>query len=223
MSALEDFNHLRNDLFGHLDVLIQHSENYYVLCREAAEREHIYGGRAFNLIRRAVGHEIVSRLYRLIETSSDARHFQRLMQMLEDNSTLQLLLPRFNHDGLKSFEDLITLRDGVVEQFAGIRASEYFHKVDIYRNRFVAHRVPHPYNLKKYTPTADVTELSSAELRWLTDSLSAIAERVNYMSDRSGFPADQIARMAQNEAHALWGLEPLKEPDFPEGFFDENW
>jgi len=205
-------------LFRHVDVLIQHSENYYVLCREAAKREPVDGGRAFSLIRRAVGHEIVSRLYRLIEKSPDAISFPQLMRMLEDNSTLQLFMPSFNHDGQKSFEELIGIRDGVVEQFKSILESEYFQKVDIYRNRFIAHRVRNPRNLQKYPPSANVTELSSAELRWLTDSLSAIADKINYMSDRSGFPAEDIARIAQNEAHSLWGLEPPQEPDFLESF-----
>ena len=222
MSALEDFDNLRDDLFKHVDVLIQYCESYYVLCREAVKREPVDGGRAFILIRRAVGHEIVSRLYRLVERTSDSTNFRKLMRKLTDNSTLQLLMPRFNHDGEKSFEDLVGIRDQVLEQFRCIQESENFQKLDVYRNRFVAHRLSSPSNLRKYPPSADVTELSSAELRWLTDSLSAIADRVNYMSDRSGFPADGIARMAQNEAHALWGLEPLKDPDFPEGFFGHD-
>tara|TARA_R110002051_G_C8731067_1_gene497869 strand:- start:1519 stop:2190 length:672 start_codon:yes stop_codon:yes gene_type:complete len=220
MSTLEDFDELRNDLFSHVDVLIQHSENYYVLCREAAKREPVDGGRAFNLIRRAVGHEIVSRLYRLIEDSNDATNFPLLMRMLNDDSILQLLMPSFNHDGRQSFADLVGLRDGVLEQFEDVQKSEYFQKVDVYRNRFVAHRVPSPRNLKRYPPSANVTELSSAELRWLTDSLAAIANRINYMSARSGFPAEDIARLAQFEAHALWNLKPPAEPDFLESFFD---
>jgi len=204
----EQFDDLRNDLFGHVDVLIQHSENYYVLCREAAKREPIDGGRAFNLIRRAVGHEIVARLYRLIEGSTDATNFSLLIRTLSKEDTLQALFPRFNHDNRKSIQELRQLKDEVVDQFEHVSNSEFFQKVDIYRNRFVAHRLRNPRNLKKFSPSADVQELSSADLRWLTDSLAAIADKVNYMSDRSGFPADDIVRFAQSEAHALWGLEP---------------
>ena len=39
MTTLAEFEILRADLTGHVDVLIQHSENYYVICREAAKRE----------------------------------------------------------------------------------------------------------------------------------------------------------------------------------------
>lgn len=219
MSILEDFVELKNDLFGHVDVLIQHSENYYVLCREAAKRVPFEGGRAFDLIRRAVGHEIVSRLYRLIEDSQDATNFPLLVRMLEDDTTLQMLMPSYNHDDRKSFSDLVRLRDEVLEQFEGVQKSEYFQKIDVYRNRFVAHRVPNPRNLKRYPASANVKELSSAELRWLTDSLAAIADSINYMSNRSGFPAREIAQLAKYEAHALWNLEPPDEPDFPESFF----
>ena len=91
-----------------------------MLCREAAKREPVDGSRAFNLIRRAVGHEIVSRLYRLINKSPDAASFPKLIQMLNDNTILMLLMPSFNHDGRKSFEDLVGIRDGVEEQFESI-------------------------------------------------------------------------------------------------------
>ena len=36
------------------------------------------------------------------------------------------------------------------------------------------------------------------------------------MSDRSGFPAEDVAQIAQYEAHALWGFESPQKPDFPQ-------
>jgi len=220
MTSLLEFNALRDDLVRHIDVLIQHSENYYVLCSEAVERESKPGGRAFNLIRRAAGHEIVSRLYRLIEGSLDANNVSKLMAQLADDSLLEQMFLHFNHDGRKTFEELSSLRDDVLENFAGVRNSDFFKKVDIYRNRFVAHRAPSPRNLNKFPPNANVTVLSSAELRWLTDSLCAIANKINYMADRNSFPAEDIAWLAKCEAHELWGLAPPEKKDFLDSFFD---
>lgn len=210
MITLAEFEKVRADLAGHVDVLIQHSENYYVICREAVNREPEPGGRAFNLIRRAVGHEIVSRLYRLIEGISGGSHFPSMMKQLADDSLLDQIMPVFNYDGRKSLNELILLRDEVLRTFDDISASDEFAKTQIYRHRFVAHRLSQPRDLKRLPPSADVTELSSKELRWLTDSLADIVGKVAYMMNRGGFPAADIAQMAQDEAHELWGLEPPK-------------
>ena len=212
MTTLADFEVLRADLTAHVDVLIQHSENYYVICREAAKREPEPGGRAFNLIRRAVGHEIVSRLYRLIEDISGGNHFPLMMGQLANDALLAQMMPVFNHDGRKSLAELKQLRDEVLQLFDGVRSSDQFGKTEIYRHRFVAHRLPQPGRLTKLPPSANVTELSSKDLRWLTDSLADIADKVAYMVDRSGFPAKDIAHLAEDEAHELWGLELPKRP-----------
>lgn len=213
MVSIGDFEKLRADLTLHVDVLIQHSENYYVMCREAEKREQDSGGRTFNLMRRAVGHEIVGRLFRLIEDSTDGNHFSLLMQYLAADHLLDQMMPKFNHDGSKSLADLKALRDEVLQMFDTVRTSDQFGRTEIYRHRFVGHRVPQPRKLKKLPPTADVTTLSSAELRWLTDSIAEILNKVAYMTDRSGFPAKEIAHLAEYEAHEFWGLEPPKSPD----------
>jgi len=114
MTTLAEFNSLRADLWRHVDVLIQHSENYYVICREAVKREPEPGGRSFNLIRRAVGHEIVSRLYRLIENISGGNHFPAMITQLSDDGLLSAMMPTFDHDGRKSLPELKRLRDEVL-------------------------------------------------------------------------------------------------------------
>ncbi len=222
MTTLDEFNTLRADLWGHVDVLIQHSENYYVLCREGVKREPEAGGRSFNLIRRAVGHEIVSRLYRLIEKTPGGKHFPLMMEQLRDDTLLSLIMPTFNYDGRKTLPELKRLRDEVLKLFEGIRTSDQFGKTEIYRHRFVAHRIPQPGRLKSLPSSADVTELSSKDLRWLTDSLADIVDKVAFMAERSSFPAEDIARIAENEAHDLWGLTRPKRPSLLSSLFDEE-
>ena len=213
MPTIEEFENLLADLTLHVDVLIQHSENYYVMCREATNREADGSGRTFNLIRRAVGHEIVARLYRLIEDIPDGTHFSLMMELLSEDQLLGQMMGSFNHDGRKSLADLKALRDEVIQLFESARKSDYFAKTEIYRHRFVGHRIPQPRKLKKLSPNADVTTLSSAELRWLTDSLSNILDKVSYMVNRGGFPASEIAQIAEDDSHQLWGLEPPKRPN----------
>ncbi len=213
MASLADFEKLRDDLVLHVDVLIQHSENYYVMCREAETRRDGQGGKTFELMRRAVGHEIVARLYRLIESIPNGNHFSLLIEYLADDDLLNQMMPKFNHDGSKSLNDLKVIRDEILQTFDIVRTSDQFARTEIYRHRFVGHRLPQPGKLKKLPPTADVTSLSSAELRWLTDSIAEILNKVAYMYDRGEFPANDIARMAEYDAHEFWGLEPPKGTD----------
>jgi len=58
-------------------------------------------------------------------------------------------------------------------------------------------------------------------LRWLTDSLADIVDKVAFMADRSSFPAD-IARMAEDEAHDLWGLPRPTRPSLMSYLFDKK-
>lgn len=211
MDSLSEIRELSVDLAKHVDVLIQHSENYYAISQAVANAGPEIGNKARLLARQAIGSETVSRLYRLIKDDSDAWNYPRLISRLKDHELLKSLMPSFNYDGRKTFEELRQLRDEVIALFEQVANSLEFEKLTVYRTRFVAHRAPHPRTLKNFRPEADVVELSSAELRWLTDVLSVIADKVAYMIDRSGFPADDIAHMAQDEAHALWGLPaPIK-------------
>ena len=213
MVSMADFEKLRADLELHVDVLIQHSDNYYVMCREAERRIQEPGGKTFELMRRAVGHEIVARLYRLIENISNGNHFSLLMEYLADDDLLNHMMPKFNHDGSKSLSELKAIRDDILQRFDTVRSSDQFARTEIYRHRFVGHRLPQPGKLKKLPPSADVNTLSSAELRWLTDSIAEILNKVAYMCDRSEFPAKNIAELAEREAHEFWGLEPPKGTD----------
>ena len=206
VDSLSELRELTADLAAHLDVLIQHSENYYAISQAVANAGPKVGTRARFLTRQAIGSETVSRLYRLIKNDKDAWNYPKLMRKLEDQELLESLMPSFNHDGRKSFEELAKLRDEAVALFEQAANSLEFEKLTVYRAKLVAHRAPKPRALKKARPEADVVELSSAELRWLTDVLSVVADKVAYMIDRSGFPADDIAHLAQDEAYALWGL-----------------
>lgn len=208
MDPLSRIRELSADLAMHVDVLIQHSESYYAVSQAVVNAEPELGNIARMLARQAIGSEIVSRLYRLIKNDSDAWNYPSLLRMLDDDELLVSLMPSFNHDGRKTFEELRQIRDEVAALFGQIANSLAFEKLIVYRTRFVAHRTPHPGTLKRFRPEADVVELSSAELRWLTDVLSIIADKVAYMVDRADFAADEIAHMAQDEAHALWGLPP---------------
>ncbi|WP_273145888.1 hypothetical protein [Oceanicaulis alexandrii] len=206
MISISEIRERSVDLAAHVDVLIQHSENYYALSQAVAEARARTGDRARMLTRQAVGSEIVSRLYRLIKNDSDAWNYPWLINHLKGDELLEKLMPTFNHDGRKTFRELVQLRDEVLSLFDKVASSLEFQKLSVYRQKFVGHRVPKPRDLRKFSPEADVVELSSSELRWLTDVLSVIADRTAYMIDRSSFPADQIAHMAQDEAHALWDL-----------------
>jgi hypothetical protein len=208
MKPILKFKLICEDVAAHLDVLIKHSENYYFLCRRIAECQGNTGDKALYLTKQAVGSEIVSRTYRLIKEDNDAWGFPLLIDMLADDNFLEEMLPSFIHDGRKSPQDLINLREEVKLRFENISRSLNFKRLVIYRARFIAHRVQEPRDIKSFPQEANVLELSSAELRWLADNLSVVMDKIQYMVDRGGFPADQIAREAQDEASALWGLPP---------------
>jgi hypothetical protein len=208
--TVSEFKLISDDIAAHVDVLIKHSENYYVICREVPKFDGKLGCKAIYLTKQAIGSEIVSRLYRLIKNDPDAWNFPLLIERLQDDTFLPQLLPSFNHDGRKSLLELKALRDEVTALFAAVQDSSNFKRLSVYRARFVAHRVPYPRDLKKFGSEADVIDLTSAELRWLTDLLSIILDKVYYMIDRSGFAADDITYEAQDETCALWGVQPPK-------------
>lgn len=202
---LDTFDELHQDLRDHVDVLIQMSETYYVLSQLLPERLAQPGGSAFRLLRQALGMEIVGRLYRLIETSDDGRHFHALRDLLSDDALIDEMLPTFNHDGRKSRAELTALRAEILKFIDDIHASDEFKKVDVYRQRYVGHRVPNPRKLAKHGPSADVHTLSSADLRRLTDGLAVVCDKVAYARERSMFASNDIAAFAKENALALWG------------------
>lgn len=212
---MSEFKSLNADVAAHVDVLIQHSENYYAVCKKVAASADDEPGRfAMMLARQAIGNELVSRLYRLIKDDADGNNFPLLMAYLRDEKLMLELMSGFNYDGRKTIEELRNHRDSALGLFDDVRSSLRFERVTVYRARYVAHRVPQPRALKKYGSEADVHSLSAADLRWLSDNLSLVLTKTAYMIDRSDFPADDIGHMAEDEANALWGLPEPKQRHF---------
>lgn len=205
--TLSEFRSINTDVAQHIDVLIQHSENFYAVCKKLAKTDEDEDGRsALMLTRQAVGNELVSRLYRLIKNDVDGINVPLLISYLNDDELLVEMMPTFNHDGRKSIQDLYDLRGDILARFEDVGNSLRFQQLIVYRARYIAHRVPQPGVLKKARAEADVHELSAADLRWLSDNLSIIVDKIAYMIDRSGFPADNISHAAEDQANALWGL-----------------
>lgn len=187
-----------------VDVLIQISENYYVMSEKLAAGD-IAGYRALHVTRSAVGLETVSRIYRLTDRQPDAETFPRLRaDFLTDLDLLDRLFGKFNYDGRKDRREFDGRVANAIQLIEDICASDDVKRVRIFRQRYTGHLIPEPRELKKFGPIADVHQFSSAELRRITDGLSEVISQLFYLHERSTYPYNDIARLARNESLDLW-------------------
>ena len=105
-TTLEQFQKMLRNVTTLTDVLIQLSENYYLMSRLRSERLELPGGRSFNLMRHAVGLELASRLYRLLDTDTSSHGYYGIVDRLKEKTLFNALMPAFNHDGRKTKDDL---------------------------------------------------------------------------------------------------------------------
>lgn len=217
-TTLEQFQQMLRNVTTLTDVLIQLSENYYLMSRLRPKRIELDGGRSFNLLRHAVGLELVSRIFRLLDPDTGNHGYSGISDRLKERKLMAALLPAFNHDGRKTEADLIALRDEVSRLVKVLKASVAFKRIQIFRHRFVGHIQPTPRMLAdaNLPKTADVQQMNTKDVRFIIKRLSVICDKLAYINGRGQFAARGIATMAEDDARQLWGLgpRPSRTPSF---------
>lgn len=210
-TTLEQFQKMLRNVTTLTDVLIQLSENYYLMSRLRPKRIELDGGRSFNLLRHAVGLELVSRIFRLLDPDTGNHGYSGISDRLNERKLMAALLPVFNHDGRKTEADLIALRDEVATLVKSLKASVAFKRIQIFRHRFVGHIQPTPRMLAdaNLPKTADVQQMNTKDVRFIIKRLSVICDKLAYINGRGQFAPRGIAAMAEDDARQLWGLGPL--------------
>jgi hypothetical protein len=210
-TTLEQFQKMLRNVTTLTDVLIQLSENYYLMSRLRPKRIELAGGRSFNLLRHAVGLELVSRIFRLLDPDTGNHGYSGISDRLKEKALVAALLPAFNHDGRKTEAELIALRDEIAALVKALKASVAFKRIQIFRHRFVGHIQPTPRMLAaaNLPKTADVQQMHTKDVRFIIKRLSVICDKLAYINGRGQFTSKGIATMAEDDARELWGLGPL--------------
>lgn len=194
---------VKRRLHTSVDVLIQISENYYLMS-EKLSQDDISGHRSLAITRSAVGLETISRIYRLTDRQPDAETFPRMKGYLEDPDLLDRLFDEYNYDGRKTRSEFHDYVVETVQFIDDICSSDEVKRVRMFRQRYTGHLIPNPRELEKFGPTADVHQFTSAEIRRITDGLSEVVSHLFYLHDRTTYPYADIARLARDDALQLW-------------------
>jgi hypothetical protein len=212
-TSLAEYHKMLRRLTTTTDVLVQLSENYYLMSRLRDQRVEEAGGRSFNLLRHAVGLELASRIYRLLDKDTTNHGLGGFFNRLEEPALMRLLLPAFNHDGFKSLDDLIAVRDGAEAMRRKLTRSSAYQRINVFRQRFTGHMNPSPRMLNNMTPAQrerhDVEVMHTKDVRDVIRGISAVLDKLSYMNGRNEFNPKIIADMAADDARELWGLPPL--------------
>jgi len=203
--TLKPLFELTKTLKEKVDILIQHSENYYVMCDLLHSNKKLATSRTFKLTRMAVGFEMVNRIYRLTDKAKDSINFGILGdKYLREEIINHALFMRFNSDKTKDKKEFDAILQEIRSSIEKIYRCPELEKVKIFRHRYTAHMIPRPRDLDKFGPDADVDQMNSSDLRLLTDRLVFVLDRVEYLSKRSMFGSEDRGRMAKREALELW-------------------
>ena len=203
----EEFRTLVLRLKNGIDLLIQHSENFYVMSELLDAKTAFADSRTFGLMRQAIGFEIVNRIYRLTDKQPDSLSFVTLKKnYLQQHDFLQILFTHFNYDGGKTEQEFHDHVNQTINLIENVQKSGELEKITIFRTRYTAHMIPNPGVLKKFDGESDVHTLQSSDLRLLTDPLATAIDKVKYLEERGMIDLRFIAENARNESLGLWGL-----------------
>ena len=203
--SFEDFQTLIRRLKNGIDLLIQHSENFYVMSEFRDAKKAFAESNTFGLMRQAIGFEIVNRIYRLIDKQPDSLSFVTLKKIyLQQQKFLQILFAHFNYDGRKTEQEFHDHVNQIIDLIESVQKSGELEKITIFRTRYTAYMVPTPGVLKKFDSESDVHTLQSSDLRLLTDTLATAIDKVKYLEERGMIDLKFIAENARNESLALW-------------------
>lgn len=212
-TSLADYQTILRRLTATTDVLIQLSANYYLMSRLLPKRIELAGGRSFNLLRHALGLELASRLYRLLDTDNSNHGYAGLLHRLQETALMSALLPAFNHDGRKTAADLRATRDEAAALLRALTKSSAYQRINVFRQRFAGHIQPKPRMLNDMTAAQrkrhDVAVMHTRDLRAVVKKLSIILDKLTYMNARNQFAPEAIESMAADDARELWRLGPL--------------
>lgn len=212
-TTLEQFQKMLRNVTTLTDALIQLSENYYLMSRLRSERVELPGGRSFNLMRHAVGLELASRLYRLLDTDTSSQGYCGIVDRLKEKALFKALMPAFNHDGRKTKDDLKQVYADATALLKALVKSAAYTRINVFRQRFIGHINPTPGMLNDMTPArrrrVDTEQLNTSDVRVVIKRLSVICDKLTYMNGRGQFAPKGIASMAADDARELWGLGPL--------------
>jgi len=123
---------------------------------------------------------------------------------LQNSEFKHVLFAHFNYDKRKKEQEFQDLINEISELIDNTRNSSEFEKVTIFRNRYTAHMIPNPRDLRKFDGNSDVHILQSNELRLLIDTLATAIDKIKYLEERSMIDFKSIAKMAREESLALW-------------------
>lgn len=219
MSTRAEFEAVSRDVRSRVDVLVQLSEVYFLMSDLREKRVHERGGRSFDLLRRATGFELAARLYRLLERGSDKHHhLATLSKMLSSETLLDDLFAAANKSGRKSRAAFGRARDAIAARLFTLQGSIQYQRIEVFRHRFVGHRLPTPGILTKLSPKADVQDLRTKDLRYVIRRVGALCENVAALEGHGGFRWQVTAELASSDAKALWD-DPA---DNPLSFLDKR-
>lgn len=217
MATLAEFNAMFHEVSTRVNVLIQQAENYYYMPRLMAARRYEPGGQTFLLIWRTIGFEIAARCYRLLERDMRNHHLAALARMLDDDTLLLQMLPTYNRTGKRTEAGLKRTRNAIVRDIRALQRSRVFARIEIFRIRFVAHRQPDPKHLTRLPRSmrkdANVQNMKAADVRELTERISALCVRIADLIGYTNFHPDTVASLARDDAKQLW--EPVPPEDDP--------
>lgn len=125
---------LLDRLKGAINILIQHSENHYVMSELREANKTFADSKTFGLTRQAVGFEIVNRIYRLTDKFEDSENFDVLKQKyLENKLFVDKLFSNFNSDNRKTRLDFDCLLQDVVNMIADLYQSSELKRLKVFR------------------------------------------------------------------------------------------
>jgi hypothetical protein len=211
-TTLGQFQKMLRNVTTLTDVLIQLSENYYLLSRLRPKRIELAGGRSFNLLRHAVGLELASRLYRLLDTDTSSQGYCGIVDRLKEKALFNALMPAFNHDERKTIDDLKQIYAETATLLKALVKSAAYTRINVFRQRFIGHINPTPGMLEGMTPArrrrVDTEQLDTRDIRAVIKRISIICDKLAYMNGRNQFNPRSIATLAADDARELWGLGP---------------
>jgi AbiU2 len=203
MVSIAKFKSASKTVRAHVDVLVQFSEIYYLMSKLKSKKIEEPGGQTFLLLWRAVGFELASRLYRLLEKADlEHLHLGTLNEMLSDDLLEELFVAANKH----SRTAFRRTRNEIAKKLSTLRGSASYGRVAIFRQRFVAHRVTNPRDLKKY-PWADVQDLKIADLIYLIEGVGLLTQKIAVLEGKP-FRWKRVAEDASQDAKDLWDPTP---------------
>jgi hypothetical protein len=221
MTSAADFKKVSKDVRASVERLIWLSEIYFVMAELQGKPVSLPGWPTFHVMQRAVGYELVARLFRLLEADTKRNlssekniHIGRLSKMLSDDALLQAFARSRKNLGREFLTTLRRERTKIASKLAALQKSRAFVRVQVFRHRFVGHRITRPGMLDNPVPRpryANAQKLHPKELRWLIAEVGELCERIAALEGSKDFQFLVIANEALRGAKEFW-KRPISAP-----------